>query len=77
MRDTLYKIIGKSSVSKEKDVAQNIYAFRFVLFCMVIASADRICIFANTKYMVKIYGGAYVLGYERENRYGIMVYEII
>lgn len=41
-KDTLYQIIGKSPVSKQKDVAQNIYAFRFVLFCMVIYSVENV-----------------------------------
>lgn len=41
-RDTLYQIIGKSPAGKENDVAQNIYTFRFVLFCMVVYSIENI-----------------------------------
>lgn len=41
-KDTLCQIFGKSPISKENDVAQNVYTFRFVLFCMVIYSFENI-----------------------------------
>lgn len=41
-KDTLCQIFGKSPISDEKDVAQNIYTFRFVLFCMVIYTFEEI-----------------------------------
>ncbi len=41
-KDTLCQIFGKSPISNEKDVAQNIYTFRFVLFCMVIYTFEEI-----------------------------------
>lgn len=41
-KDTLCQIFGKSQISDEKDVAQNIYTFRFVLFCMVVYSFENI-----------------------------------
>ena len=41
-KDTLCQLFGKAPVPKGKDVAQNIYAFRFVLFCLFIYSADFI-----------------------------------
>lgn len=41
-KDTLCQIFGKSPISDEKDVAQNIYTFRFVLFCMIIYTFEEI-----------------------------------
>lgn len=41
-KKTLCQIFGKSPISDEKDVAQNIYTFRFVLFCMVIYSVENV-----------------------------------
>lgn len=41
-KDILCKIFGKSPISDEKDVAQNIYTFRFVLFCMIIYTFEEI-----------------------------------
>lgn len=38
----LCQIFGKSPISDEKDVAQNIYTFRFVLFCMIIYTFEEI-----------------------------------
>ena len=40
--DILCQIFGKSPISDEKDVAQNIYTFRFVLFCMIIYTFEEI-----------------------------------
>ncbi len=41
-KDILCQIFGKSPISDEKDVAQNIYTFRFVLFCMIIYTFEEI-----------------------------------
>lgn len=41
-KDILCRIFGKSPISDEKDVAQNIYTFRFVLFCMIIYTFEEI-----------------------------------
>ena len=41
-KDTLCQIFGKSPIGDEKDVAQNIYTFRFVLFCMIIYTFEEI-----------------------------------
>lgn len=41
-KDTLCQIFGKSPINDEKDVAQNIYTFRFVLFCMIIYTFEEI-----------------------------------
>lgn len=41
-KDILCQIFGKSPISDEKDVAQNIYTFRFVLFCMIIYIFEEI-----------------------------------
>lgn len=41
-KETLCQLFGKAPVPKGKDVAQNIYAFRFVLFCLFIYSAENI-----------------------------------
>lgn len=41
-KDILCQIFGKSHISDEKDVAQNIYTFRFVLFCMIIYTFEEI-----------------------------------
>lgn len=41
-KDILYQIFWKSPISDEKDVAQNIYTFRFVLFCMIIYTFEEI-----------------------------------
>ena len=41
-KDILCQIFGKSPISDEKDVAQNIYKFRFVLFCMIIYTFEEI-----------------------------------
>lgn len=41
-KETLGQIFGKIPISDEKDVAQNIYAFRFVLFCMLVYSVENI-----------------------------------
>ena len=41
-KDILCQIFGKSPISDEKEVAQNIYTFRFVLFCMIIYTFEEI-----------------------------------
>ena len=41
-KDIICQIFGKSPISDEKDVAQNIYTFRFVLFCMIIYTFEEI-----------------------------------
>ena len=41
-KDILCQIFGKSPISDEKDEAQNIYTFRFVLFCMIIYTFEEI-----------------------------------
>lgn len=61
-KDILCQIFGKSPISDEKDVAQNIYTFRFVLFCMIIYTFEEIlnatCIFIVDK---KIFVTGYII----------------